>query len=134
MQVLVIGFFLTLYTSKGTIGSILLACAAICYFWVINCSGTSSPTDSELFSKFMKGLSVHKKKFKLVKKAYPISYMELEQLFFGVCKGGKFADLYFVKQRFMCVLILSFSSFTRFEEIQYLLVDQVFMVDQDFSI
>ena len=32
------------------------------------------------------------------------------------------------------MLILSFSSFTRFEEIQCLLVGQVFMVDQDFSI
>ena len=103
---------LSLYTSKG---SILLARAAICYFWVINSSGASLPTDSEFISKFMKGLGVQKKKFKVVKKVYPISYRE--QLFFGVCKGRKFSDLSFVKQRLICMLILNFSSFTRFEEI-----------------
>ena len=32
------------------------------------------------------------------------------------------------------MLILSFSSFTRFEEIQFLLVGQIYMVDQDFSV
>ena len=67
---LVIGFFLSLFTSKGSIGSILLARAAIHYFWVINSSGPSLPTDSEFISKFMKGLSCHKRKYKPVKKAY----------------------------------------------------------------
>ena len=127
--VLVIGFFLSLYTLKGSIGSILLARAAIHYFWILNSSGKISPTESEFMSKFMKGLACHKKKFNPVKKAYPISYTELEQLFYGVCQGRKFADLSFDKQHFICMLILSFSSFTRFEEIQLLLVGQLFMVD-----
>ena len=52
--VLVIGFFLSLYTSRGSIGSILLARAAIRYFPVLNSSSASSPTDSEFISKFMK--------------------------------------------------------------------------------
>ena len=81
--VLVIECFLSLYTSRGSIVSILLARAAIRYFWVLNSSGASSPTDSEFISKFMKGLGVQKKKYKPVKKAYPISYTELEQLFLG---------------------------------------------------
>ena len=59
--VLVIGFFLSLYTSRGSIESILLARAAIRYFWVLNSLGASSPTDSEFVSKFMKGLGTRKR-------------------------------------------------------------------------
>ena len=75
--VLVIGFFLSLYTSKGSIGSILLVRAAIHYFWILNSSGKISPTESEFISKFMKGLASHKKTFNPLEKAYPISYTEL---------------------------------------------------------
>ena len=132
--VLVIGFFLSIYSNRSSIGSILLARAAIRYFWVLNSSGLSSLTDSEFVSKFMKGLNHQKKKYKPVRKAYPLSYTELEQLFFGVCQGGNFTDQPFIKQRFICMLILSFSSFTRFEEIQGLLVGQIILVDQDFSV
>ena len=82
----------------------------------------------------MKGLNHQKKKYNPVRKVYPLSYTELEQLFFGVCQGGNFTDQPFIKQRFICMLILSFSSFTRFEEIQGLLVGQIILVDQDFSV
>ena len=65
----------------------------------------------------MKGLNFQKKKFKPPVKAYPLSYSELEQLFFGVCMGGNFNDQPFVKMRFICMLILSYSSFTRFKKV-----------------
>ena len=78
--------------------------------------GKVSPTESDFITKFMKGLACHKKQFNPVKKAYPISYTELMQLFYSVCQGRKFTDLSFIKQQFICMLILSFSSFTRFEK------------------
>ena len=84
-QVLVIGFFLSIYSSKGSIGSILMARASIRFFWVLNSSsGLPSPTDSDVVQKFMKGLHSEKKHFKPPVKAYPLSYSELDQLFFGV--------------------------------------------------
>ena len=36
--------------------------------------------------------------------------------------------------RFICMFILSYSSFTRFEEIQGLLVEQLVLVDNDYSV
>ena len=111
-----------------------MARASIRFFWVLNSSGLPSPTDSDFVAKFMKGLNFQKKKFKPIVKAYPLSYSELEQLFFGVCMGGNFIDQPFVKMRFICMLILSYSSFTRFEEIQGLLVGQLTLVDNDFSV
>ena len=109
-QVLVIGFLLSNYSNKGSIGSILTARVSIKFFWVLNSSsGLPSPTDFG----FMKGLNSEKKHFKPPVKAYPLSYSELEQLFFGVCGGGNFIDQPFVKMPFICMLILSYSSFTR---------------------
>ena len=93
--VLVVGFVLSLYSSKGSIGSILLAMAAILSFWILNSSGEVCPTESAFITKFMKGLASHKKQFNPVKKAYPISYTKLEQLFYSVCQGRKFWDLSF---------------------------------------
>ena len=109
-------FFLSLYSSKGSVGTILLASAAIHFYWILNSSGEVSPTESAFIAKFMKSLASHKKQFNPVKK---------------VCIR---VDISFIKQRFTCMLILSFSSFTRFEEIQFLLVGQLHLVDQDFSI
>ena len=60
-------------------------------------------------------MNFQKKKYKPIVKAYPLNYSELEQLFFGVCLGGNFIDQPFVKMRFICMLILSYSSFTLFE-------------------
>ena len=83
-QVLVNGFLLSIYSSKGSIGSILIARASIRFFWVLNFSlGLPSPTDSDFVQKFMKGLNFQKKTFKPPVKAYPLSYSELEQLYFG---------------------------------------------------
>ena len=76
-QVLVIGFFLSIYMNKGLIGSILMARAAVRFFWVLNSPGLPSPTDSDFVSKYMKGLNFQKKKYKPIVKAYPLSYSEL---------------------------------------------------------
>ena len=108
-QVLVIGFFLSIYSSKGSSGSILMARASIRFFWILNSSsGLPYPTDSDLVKKFMKCLNFEKKKFKPLVKAYPLSYSELEQFFGGVFMGGNFIDQPFVKTRFICMLILSY--------------------------
>ena len=48
--------------------------------------------------------------------------------------GGNFIDQLFAKMRFICMLILSYSSFTRFKEIQGLLVGQLTLVDNDFFV
>ena len=100
----------------------------------MNSPGLASPIDSDFDAKFIKGLNFQKKKIKPIVKAYPLSYFELEQLFFGVSLGGNFIDQPFIKKRFICMLILSYSSFTRFEEIQGLLVGQLHLVDNDFSV
>ena len=92
------------------------------------------PTEPAFIIKFMKGLSNHKNLYNPVQKAYPISYSELEQLFYSVCNGQKFCKTSFIKQRFICMLMLAFGSFTRFEEIQFLLVEQIVLIDQDFSV
>ena len=55
-------------------------------------------------------------------------------MFAGVCGDKVFSTLPFSKQRFIAILIISYSSFTRFEEIKPLLVDQVQLVGADFSI
>ena len=134
-QILFIGFLLAIYTNKGSIGSLLMARAAIKFYWVINStSGLPSPTDSEFVQKFFKGLQNDKIIHNPPIKAYPLSYLELEQLFIGVCGNRNFINLTFVKQRFIAMLILSYSSFTRFEEIQGLLVEQVFLINDDFSV
>ena len=40
----------------------------------------------------------------------------------------------FIKQRFIAMLILSYSSFTHFEEIQGLLVEQLVLINDDYSV
>ena len=44
--VFLVGFFLSLYTSRGSIGSILMARAAINFFWVLHSNSQICPTDS----------------------------------------------------------------------------------------
>ena len=58
-QVLVIGFFLSIYSNKGSIGSILMARASIKFFWVLN---SSSGLPSDFVQKFMKGLNCEREK------------------------------------------------------------------------
>ena len=102
-----------------------MARAAIKFYWVLNStSGLPSSTDSDFVQKLLKGLNSEKNILNLPVKAYPLSYLELEQLFIGVCGGGMFINQPFVKQRFIAMIILSYSSFTRFEEIQGLLVER----------
>ena len=79
-----------------------MACAAIKFYWVLNStSGLPSPTDLEFVQKFVKGLNSEKKILNPPIKAYPLSYLELEQLFIGVCGGGMFINQPFIKQRFI---------------------------------
>ena len=130
-QILLIVFLLSIYSHKGSIGSLLMARAAIKFYWVLSStSGLLSPTDSDFVQKFVKGLNCEKNILNPPVKAYPLSYLELEQLFIGVCRGGMFINQPFVKQRFIAMLILSYSVFTRFEEIQGLLVEQFLILIQ----
>ena len=132
-SLLCIGFFLSIYSCKGSIGTLLIARAAIKFFWEIN-SELASPTDTPFVVKFFKGLHTDKKLKNPVCKAYPVNYNELEQLFFSVSQGVEFSSLSFIKQRFIAVLLLAYSSFSRFEEIQNLRVCDLNMVSQDFSV
>lgn len=134
-KILFIGFLISIYNHKGSIGSLLMARAAVKFYWVLNSACESpSPTDSEFVQKFFKGLQNEKRIHNPATKAYPLTYLELEQLFSGVCGSRDFTDLTFAKQRFIAMLIISYSSFCRFEEIQTLLVEQVFLVNVDFSV
>ena len=90
--------------------------------------------DSEFVQFFFNWLNSEKNILNPPIKAYPLSYLELEQLFIGVCGKGIFINQPFVKQRFIAMLILSYSSFTRFEEIQGLLLEQFFLINDDFSV
>ena len=132
--IFLVSFFLSLYTNKGSIGSLLMARAAINFYWILHCNSSSCPTDSPFVSKFFKGLTTDKKLLKPVQKAYPVNYDELQQLFFSISGGISFPLLSFIKQRFIALLILAFSSFARFEETQFLKVANIVMVDSDFSI
>ena len=111
-----------------------MARAAINFFWVLHSNSQICPTDSPFVAKFFKGLSSDKKILKPVQKAYPVNYDELQQLFFAISQGVSFPFLSFVKQRFIAILILAFSSFARFEELQFLQVANISMIDSDFSI
>ena len=108
---------------------------AINVFWVLYSDGSSqSPTVGPFVVKFIKGLSNYTKIHKPVNQTYPISYNELPVLFFSVSKGKSFHCLSFIFQKFLAMLILAFSSFTHFEEIQFLKLENVLMIDSDFSI
>ena len=55
-QILLIGFLLSIYSNRGSIGSLLMARAAIKFYWVLNStSGLPSPTISEFVQNFFKG-------------------------------------------------------------------------------
>ena len=134
-KILFVGFLISIYNSKGSIGSLLMARAAVKFYWVLNSNSESpSPTDSEFVQNFYKGLQNEKRIHNPATKAYPLTYLELEQLFSGICGNKDFSSLTFAKQRFIAMLIISYSSFCRFEEIQTLLVDQVYLVNADFSV
>ena len=126
--VFLIGFLLSLYKSRGSIGSILMARASIKFYWTLSANSSLCPTDSEFVIKFFKGLAHDKKDFKPVVKAYPLNYTELEQLFFAVSQGISFPFLSFIKQRFIALLIVAYSSFARFEELQFLKIDNISLV------
>ena len=133
-SVFLIGFLLSLYTSRGSIGSILMARASIKFYWSLSAVANICPTESEFVGKFYKGLALDKRNFKPVVKAYPLNYTELEQLFYAVSQGNSFQKLNFVKQRFISLLILAYSSFARFEELQFLKIEDISLIGNDFSV
>ena len=105
--------------------------AAIHFDWVLHSKGDVSPSESTIVVKLIKGLSTL---LNPVRKAYPISYLDFERLFVSICKGQKFQNLSFIKQHFISMLMLAFSSFTRFEEIQFLKIEQIVLIDSDFTL
>ena len=72
-KVLFIGFLISIYKSKGSIGSLLMARASVKFFWVLNSTSEPSPTDSEFVQKFFQGLKKEKRMFNPAKKAYPLN-------------------------------------------------------------
>ena len=111
-----------------------MARASIKFYWSLSAISSLCPTESEFVGKFFKGLAHDKKDFKPVVKAYPLNYTELEQLFFAVSQGISFPKLSFIKQRFIALLIVAYSSFARFEELQFLKIENISLIGNDFSV
>ena len=113
----------------SSLSSVLSARSAINFFWKIN-SSSDCPTDSKFVSLFLKG--VERKFKKIPKKAYPISYDELQQIFDFVIGDSDIESLPFVELRFITYLITSYSSFARYEELAALKVEDVYREDDGF--
>ena len=77
-----------------------MARAAIGFFWILYSNGDLCLINTPFVVKYFKGLSNEKKVLKPVKKAYPISYDELQQLFINISKGKRFHCLIFYYKTF----------------------------------
>ena len=105
------------------------AYCTISFFWKIH-SSLECPTESKYVSLFIKGVS---RKFKKIpKKAYPISYNELQQIFSFIVGDSDLESLPFVELRFIAFLVSSNSSFGRYEEIAELKTEDVFREEEGF--
>ena len=93
---------LELLANVCSLSSVLSARSAIIFFWKIN-SSSDCPTDSKFVSLFLKG--VERKFKKIPKKAYPISYDELQQIFNFVIGDSDIESLPFVELRFITYLL-----------------------------
>ena len=113
----------------SSLSSVLSGRSAINFFWKIN-SSRVCPTDSKFVSLFLKG--VERKFKKIPKKAYPISYDELQQIFNFVIGDSDIESLPFVELRFITYLLTSYSSFARYEELAALKTEDVFREDDGF--
>ena len=91
----------------SSLSSVLSARSAIIFFWKIN-SSRECPTDSKFVSLFLKGVERNFKK--IPRKAYPISYDELQQIFNFVVGDSELESLPFVELRFITYLITLYSS------------------------
>ena len=83
-------------------------------------------------SLFLKG--VERKFKKIPKKAYPISYNELQQIFNFIVGDSDLESLPSVELRFIMYLLTSYSSFGRYEEIAELKTEDVFGEEESFII
>merc|ERR1712105_175917 len=113
----------------SSLSSVLSARSAISFFWKIN-SSRECPTDSKFVSLFLKGVERNFKK--IPRKAYPISYDELQQIFNFVVGDSEFESLPFVELRFITYLITSYSSFARYEELAALKTEDVYREEEGF--
>ena len=113
----------------SSLSSVLSAWSAISFFWKIN-SSCECPTDSKFVSLFLKGVERNFKK--IPRKAYPISYDELQQIFNFVVGDSELESLPFVDLRFITYLITSYSSFARYEELAELKTEDVYREDEGF--
>ena len=107
---------------SGSVSSVLSARSAITFFWKIN-SDSSCPCENKFVTLFVKGLQ---RKFKkTTRKSYPISYKELSFIFSKIVGDSKIENLSFVNLRFITMLLTLYSSFSRFEEIINLKLDDI---------
>ena len=93
-------------------------------------SSCECPTDSKYVSLFLKG--VERKFKKIPKKAYPISYNEMHQIFNFIVGDSDLESLPFVELRFITYLLTSYSSFARYEELAELKTEDVFREEEGF--
>ena len=113
----------------ASLSSVLSARSAISFYWKIN-SSHECPTDSKFVSLFLKG--VERKFKKIPKKAYPISYNELQQIFDFIVGDSDLESLPFVELRFITYLLTSYSSFARYEELAELKTEDVYREEEGF--
>jgi integrase len=107
---------------SGSVSSVLSARSAITFFWKIN-SDSSCPCENKFVTLFVKGLQ---RKFKKpIRKSYPISYKELSFIFSKIVGDSEIENLSFINLRFITMLLTLYSSFSRFEEIINLKLDDI---------
>jgi integrase len=122
-------FFLYRLQSTSSLSSILSSRSAISFMWKIH-SSLPCPTESNFVSLFIKGIS---RKFKQIpKKAYAISYEELEKIFTFIVGDSALETLPFTELRFIAFLLTSYSSFGRYEEISNLKIEDIVHEDEGF--
>ena len=86
-------YLLFRFQNSGSLHSVLSTCSALNFFWKLNCA-TTSPTESNFVSLFIKGLS---RKYKNVpKKAFSISYEDLTLIFTQILGDFSLESLSFV--------------------------------------
>jgi hypothetical protein len=114
-------FLLFPFQNSASLHSVLSARSALNFFWKLNCASTS-PTESNFVSLFIKGLS---SKYKNVpKKAFPISYEDLTLIFSQIVGDSTLESLSFVKLRFISFIFTLNSSFGRYEEVSQLKISK----------
>ena len=115
-------FLLFRIQNSGSLNSVLAARSSLNFFWKLG-SSEPSPTESHFVSLFIKGLS---RKFKNVpKKAFPISFSDLCEIFKQTLGDSTLETLSFIKLRFITFILTLYSSFGRYEEVSILKLSDV---------